>query len=263
MIRETMPIRVRRGKRFVTIPVPTDIRELPRLKPSARFVENHDEEWLGSAGVIISWRFQKMERLWGIVTAGHISNFGDGKVLLVRRKQKTGVSMAAVVIARTSVAELVDACVLRVEAQSLMDFGLIASMGAPARGDYWSSADLIEHLKATQRGRSLWPFSPLNTFDTGLFFVDSGPMVEELGNLRNVFFANEDGIVTDPFRPGTSGSLWMVDDLPAGIQVAYDPDVPTSGLSQFLDVQLDWARRRIEQLNPDLTLAEFDFVKSF
>ncbi len=45
-IDKVMPVRLRRGGRFVTIDVQTDVIELPELLPGGRFMTELDLDWL-------------------------------------------------------------------------------------------------------------------------------------------------------------------------------------------------------------------------
>jgi hypothetical protein len=261
-IKPQIAVRVKRGRHYEETVVPTDVRELPQLVPSGKFVSTLSDVWLGSAGVLIAWKFTGPTWNWGVVTGSHFTqSLALGDIAVLQTVQHIGPNIPAILLTRSTAVESVDSSLFRVQVSDLILHGLVNQTNPPLAGSVWSETNLSDRLLQSRSGQSLWAFPGTNRFQTGTYFPQSGRLVPPLGNLKNVFLVSGEGSISDPFREGTSGTAWQVEGKAAAIQVAHDPKHLQTGLAQFLDTQLIWAKKKIQRLFAS-TLTDLRFVRA-
>ena len=53
----SITVRLKRGERFVSLELPTDVVAAPRFVPGGQFVTHNGGAWLGSAALVVSAKF--------------------------------------------------------------------------------------------------------------------------------------------------------------------------------------------------------------
>ncbi len=241
-------VRIKRGRRFCKVSLPTDVIETPRnrVKTTGREIcHSSAPENRATSGFVIVWRVPNVNRLfWGVVSVGHV--FGEispvpettNQVLLEFADEQF---LAGQLLARSEVDDgtLIDASLVQVSKQELVDQGLmpgnVNTSGRKIR--LWNN--LTQDVGET--GFSMPESDPIDFQVTR--FLPTSQSVPALGKLEKVIEVKS--TTAGAFARGTSGSLWQIQQQAAVIQHGGLSPQFLRGWGQSLEAVFDWARNQL------------------
>lgn len=246
----TERVRVKRGRHFVMVELPTDVIEIERdaIELTGRRIEHAEGTSHATAGAIVAWRGEGEHYFrYAVLTVGHL--FWD--------RRKTPETSRQVVIRaaghrrlrgrlvlRSEAGAGVDAALVELSRQDLIAGGLLADQ-ASSRGkrvrrltelmnDPWRSG-------VTLPRRQPFPFLVLR-------YLPEFSLISELGTITHVLEVRSQ--VAGAFGQGTSGAAWIIARQAACQQFAgWRSNRPGEdyrrGNGQALETILDWCRGRL------------------
>lgn len=262
-------VRLRRGKRYVLVRLPSDVLQQPLPpRPSGRpLAVRGVPQRQAAAGGILAWKIvgQSSSLTWAVLTVGHLfvqprltrppasgvaaedetaEEMVDGAIdeaiegaTVVEMESAGGGRVVGQLAActRRRDGSQVDAAIVIVARRDLVASGLMPD-NVSTRG---KRVRTVQQLWRDQRraGHSLVQPQPIE-IEIGRYYPQSS-LVAQLGTLIHVFEARSS--VPQAFAPGRSGTLWALDGQAAGMQHAGYPLRFTRGLAQSLSVALQWA----------------------
>jgi len=243
-------VRVKRGRRFVSVELPTDVLEidLSGAVLTGRRIEHEQGDSYATAGTIIAWRFDDEYQFhYGVLTVGHLFWDRDqvpeptaGVVVRGARNRR----IQGRLVLRSLPGESVDTALVEVVRQALVTGGLLAA-GASSRGKRVRSlANLMtDSLRAgvTFPRRIPVPFLVLR-------YLPEFSLISELGTIDHVLDVRSQ--IAGAFGEGTSGAAWIIARQAACIQFAGWRSNRAGkhylrGNGQALETTLDWCRTEL------------------
>jgi hypothetical protein len=240
-------VRVKRGRRFVLVTLPTDVIQIDRrqIQRSGRRIEHGKASRHATAGAIVAWRFRPRGRFaWGVLTVGHL--FWDQDQLPA---EQDSVRMAVAgnrqirgrLVLRSPPHAAVDAAIVLVAREALVAGGVL-SASARTRGKRVRSVNQLSN--DTLRSGLTVPRSVPREF-TVLRYLPEFALIDDFGPLEHALDVRSP--VAGTFRPGTSGAAWIIARQSACQQFASwatagSPQNYTRGIGQSVASVLAWCR---------------------
>lgn len=249
-IPKKIEIRLRRGKRWVLVCMPTDVIDLgPRkIRPTGRMIKHVSGNDSGTAGCIVAWKLPG-ERLltWGVLSVGHVFSH---VVRVPQTQQRVLIESATTpvhlfrgtLLARSKPRDGIDAALVLVKRATLVRAQLmpenVSTGGKRVRP--------VESLETDRTNPGFtFPQETKIPFVVGRYLVVSD-ILPELGSVRNVIEANARG---GAFAKGSSGSLWAVERQVACLQHGGLSPLFSRGWGQSLETILAWIVAKIAAIN--------------
>jgi hypothetical protein len=235
------------------IEMPTDVVDVPAPHPVGPAF------WGPGAGpalaaAVVAWgeRGRQGPRgCCGVLTVGHA--FRDRNRPLLRFEgTRSEHDFNGRLVVRSRRPSSVDAAVVQVHARDLVENNLLSAamiLHGMIDLDHTTereTVDLPRLAMITAARRTLWGAVWNGPSPSALRFHAYLPTMKcpPLGVLQHVISARASG--NRPFRPGTSGALWDLQNVPAAVQVAAVPPDFRFGFAQALQASIAWARRAVE-----------------
>ncbi len=229
--------RLKRGSKFATFQIPTDIVPAPRMKSSGRVVKRPNQATRVATGCVISWKENGApRRKWAIVTVGHYFQEIQRSSKTVYLYRTTADRIYGRFLFRSPSASKLDVAVAAFVKRDLLAAGLV-----PARSIPNLKPRSMEQIKndVGKPGQALVP--PGNdriTIEFEYFFPENAE-VAGLGRIRNVVRVSSR--VPGAFRRGRSGTVFVTGrQQVSSLQYAGSTGNGRLGLGQSLVTILDW-----------------------
>lgn len=242
-IPRSVRVRLKRGRRFCVVELPTDVVETAPLALTALRLETYHQRL--TAGVLLTWdNPEKGDRSWGLATAGHA--FPPLESMSAIDRQVTvelpGALLAGTVIGRSSRAGRIDAAIVEVRRGDLLQAGLIDSAAAREPVVPRPFFELASELN--QLGRTLRVDGP---HDFRVHAYLPSLRAPGLGLLEHIVsaVAAESGV----FEPGSSGAAWEIAGEPSCMQLAGRVPLFQQGFGQALETIIAWADGHLAHRN--------------
>ena len=254
-------VRVRRGRGFVVVRLPTDVIEITpsRLRLTRPTIRHAAGRQAATASGLVAWRVAESESLsWGLITVGHLFWHVRGipeaeprvQVMIpAARRGNSPHELAGRLIARTDRrgTKGVDAALIQVAPEQLLPFDWLPLDDPPPslaiRPASALSADTARHGSALTSEGDV-PFVVLRFFP--IF-----NLIAEVGSIQDVL--EVESPYAETFAPGRSGTLWTIERETACLQFAgwLHPTIASMsyrrGLGQSFASVVQWARERIAE----------------
>lgn len=235
-------VRLKRGRRFISLQLPTDVEVAGRILASAL---NLHAEQSCTGGVLVRWRVSAQQLFLGVLTVGHAlrTRTGGGIVQVQVRNRSRSAFGQLYAVAR---AHTCDAAVIKIDYADLCT--LLADSTGYLKRNTVIAVPLSEAIVAAKgtTGRSF------NTHENVAFKLISyvpqfrpGPSdtLPPLSHLLHVETTADRG-----FQPGTSGSAWTLGGNPVAIQVGGNASNQyREGYGQVLEYIMDWTRTDVHR----------------
>lgn len=288
-IPKQVTVRLKSGSKFETYTLPTDVLDVPDLRPSgALLTVNSLFVDLATAGFVINWRLKSdaAKLVWGLVTVGHAfkavtgiqGSLGDKVKVRSLSQPNSGIEGTIIWISPSNT--LIDAAVIRVKSkEDLVSAGIIDQTQRPESGRIPRSinqliADQVSPSNRTgSRGESHRNPAPF-PFDVIQYFPTFG-LISQLGNLSSIVYVravepiisstSHIGAVDLDFSPGTSGSGWTIQNRmsDAAIQVGTDEKTFRHGFGQAITAIFDRLKANFARDGVDVLDGSLRFVRVF
>jgi hypothetical protein len=249
-------VRLRRGSAYVQVCLKTDVIQIPKsgAELTGRTVRHLHDDPTATTGAVVAWRPSGEQRFrFGVLTVGHlvshVRELPERRANIRVRVPPSRIhrdvrELGGVLLARTRRGDgsHLDAALVRVERSHLETAGWIdAEGGTPAIAvcpPTTLPAAIGRPGTALPRDTEV-PFLVRRYFPVFKLIPSAGPLQQVL--------EVESG-VAGSYAPGTSGTLWVIDDRPAVMQFGGWRDRGSRslgyrrGLGQSLGPVLSWAR---------------------
>ncbi|OYP38146.1 hypothetical protein CGZ80_02630 [Rhodopirellula sp. MGV] len=247
-------IRVKRGRQFVEVRLPTDVVESPPklIVPTGRGIRHLKRNESATAGAVVVWRTASRRQFhWGVLTAGHLFRHRtqvpeQDKFVRIKATRNREVQGRLIICSNDQ--DGVDAALILVHRQSLVTGELITA-GQRTRGKTVRTLESLVNDQGNE-GRTLsdhkrHPFLVtryLPTFDA----------VSTLGTIKHLLDVRSEKPGT--FRQGTSGSLWVIARQAScqqciGWQSQFANDNFVRGGGQAMATILEWLHQQLASLH--------------
>ncbi|MGV3483798.1 MAG: hypothetical protein ACO1RT_05225 [Planctomycetaceae bacterium] len=249
----TETVRIKRGRQFVSVELPTDVIEFDRdrLTLTGRLILHATEpDRIATAGAVVLWRIGFSGPFhWSVTTAGH--HFWDRPEVPERTPQVTircsgDQSLTGRLILRSLPRDGVDIALVEVPRAELIDKRVVA-VSAPTTAKRIRSISEIRRDEL-HRGTT-HPESTGIEFRVIRYFYEF-KLLPELGTLFDVLKVHS--LQNHAFGQGRSGSLWIVARQAACHQSVgwstMDPEQTyVEGAGQSLHYALRWVQLQLAQ----------------
>ena len=243
-------VRVKRGRRYVRVLLPSDVIELAgvAIQLSGRPIRHVSDPMIATAGAIVVWRFGRRGGFaYGVLTVGHLfwnrrtvpESNDDVRIRVKRNRQIIGR-----LLLRSSPGDGVDAAIVLSSRSALIEGGVLP-VSAGTRAKKIRTVDQL----ISDRLRFGWTLPRTVAIPlVVLRYLPEFNLISEIGTIRHALDVR--GEVPGMFGGGTSGAPWIIDSQAACQQFAgwesndSDQDY-VRGTGQSLATILQWCRRQI------------------
>jgi hypothetical protein len=236
-------IRLRRGRRFVTLHLATDVIELAGPALSGRQLRYRDQP-AATAGAVLVWRAARQTALsWGLLTVGHAiprTASTPQTMAQVTIKGNAGTTVRGRLLAKTP-RHRVDGALVAVSKFDLIAAGIIdADQGTSPL----PVLSLTELKNCSGHDGNSFPAATLRPFQVRAYMPECSLFRDQIGVIHDAIHVYRARAGT--FARGSSGSSWAVANL-AAIQFGGVGPAFSEGLGQALVNLLDWAATAIDE----------------
>ena len=240
-IPQEVNVRVKRGRRFVSLSFRSDVVEVGRIVATGSRLDYRRKT--ATTGVIVAWKGPSSSKLtWGLLTVGHLLPRGRSLSKLRRKVTiRTGRGpFFGTLIAKSDGNREIDAAIALVEREDLVANKLLRASQS-ARGIVVRKLTKLvsDQNKAgkTLRVGGTRPFTVHAYFPT--------LRVTGIGSIAHIVSVLAAAAQT--FEKGTSGSSWLIQNQAACIQIAGRTPDFRQGFGQSLASVLEWAAKELQQ----------------
>lgn len=253
---EEVRVRLRRGSAYVRVCLKTDVIQIPPsgAELTGRAVRHLHDDPTATTGAVVAWRPSGEQHFrFGVLTVGHLvshvrelpERHANIRVRVPPSRRHRHVrELGGVLLARTRRGDgsRLDAALVRVDRSHLETAGWIDAEGeipAIAVCPPPSLTGAIGRQGTTLPRDAEVPFRVRRFFPVFKLIPSAGPLKQVL---------EVESAVAGSYAPGTSGTLWVIDDRPGVMQFGgwREPGSGSlgyrRGLGQSLGAILRWAR---------------------